>query len=66
MSFACSSYYAGTLHIADPTEDALMRRVNEMGHKLKALKIKSEHPYESDFNMAPTFTLEIMEEPIPP
>ena len=37
-----------------------------MGHKLEALKMKSECPYEKDFNMAPPFTSEIMEEVIPP
>ena len=63
---ASSSHYAGTLPIVDPTEDALVWRVNEMGRELEALKIKSEHPYESDFNTAPAFTSEIMEEPIPP
>ena len=43
-----------------------MRKVNEMGCQLEDLKMKSEHPYEKDFNMDPPFTLEIMEEAIPP
>ena len=61
-----SLHYVGTLPIVDPTEDALVWRVNEMGDELEALKIKSEHPYESDFNMALAFTSKIMEEFVPP
>ena len=60
-SMASSSHYVGTLPIVDPIEDALVWRENEMGRELKALKIKSEHPYESDFNTTLTFTSKIME-----
>ena len=42
-----------------------MRKVNEMGRQLKALKMNSERPYKEGFNMAPAFTSKIMEEPIP-
>ena len=37
-----------------------------MGHELEALKMRLEHPYELDFNAAPAFTSEIMEQVIPP
>ena len=61
-----SSYYSGTLPITSPMEDALVRKVNEMGRQLEALKMKSEGPYKKDFNMAPSFTPEIMDEAILP
>ena len=60
-----SSHYSKTLSITDPPEDALVRKVNEMGRQLEALKMKSEHPYEEGFSTASAFTSEIMEEPIP-
>ena len=63
---ASSSHYSRTLSIISPIEDALVRKVNKMGCQLKALRIKSEHPYEEGFNTAPAFTLKIMEEPVPP
>ena len=50
------SHYSRTLSIINPTEDALVRKVNEMGRQLEALKMKSEHPYEEGFNTALTFT----------
>ena len=59
-----SSHYSKTFSIIDPIEDTLVRKVNEMGHQLEALKIKSEHPYEEGFNTASAFTSKIMEEPI--
>ena len=65
-SMAGSSHYSKTLPITSPTEDALVRKVNEMGCQLEALKMKSEHPYEKDFNMALAFTSKIMEELVPP
>ena len=37
-----------------------------MSHELEALRMRSEHPYELDFNAAPAFTSEIMEQPISP
>ena len=37
-----------------------------IGRQLEALKVKSDRPYERDFNMAPPFTLEIMDKAIPP
>ena len=37
-----------------------------MGHELKALRMRSERPYELDFNVAPAFTLKIIEQTIPP
>ena len=37
-----------------------------MGHQLEALRMRSEHPYELDFNMAIAFTSKVMEEPIQP
>ena len=37
-----------------------------MGRKLEALRMKFEHPYEINFNVAPAFTSKIMEKPIPP
>ena len=37
-----------------------------MGRELEALRMRSERPYELDFNAAPAFTSEIMEQPIPP
>ena len=63
---ASSSHYVGTLPITDPPEDALVQRVNEMGRELEALKMKSERPYENNFNTTLAFTSKIMEEPIPP
>ena len=60
-----SSHYSKVLPIINPTEDALVRKVDEIGHQLEALKMKSEHPYNKGFNMAPTFTSDIMEEPVP-
>ena len=65
-SVASSSHYSRTLPITNPTEDALVRKVNEIGRQLEALKMKSERPYEKDFNTAPAFTSKIMEELIPP
>ena len=35
-----------------------------MGRKLEALRMRSEHPYELDFNTAPDFTSKIMEQPV--
>ena len=64
-SMAGSLHYSGTLSITSPTEDALVRKVNEMGRQLEALKMKSERPYEEGFNTAPAFTSKIMEEPVP-
>ena len=61
-----SLYYPITPLFVSPAEDVLMRRVMEMGHELKALKMRSEHPYKLNFNMAPTFTSEIMRQPILP
>ena len=61
-----SSRYSGTPLFISPTEDALARRVIEMGHELEALRMRSECPYELDFNAAPAFTLKIMEQVIPP
>ena len=37
-----------------------------MDCKLEALRMRSECPYELDFNVAPAFTSKIMEQPIPP
>ena len=37
-----------------------------MGCELEALRMRSEHPYELDFNAASAFTSKIMEQPIPP
>ena len=64
-STAGSSYYSKNLSIIDPTEDALVRKVNEMGRQLEALKIKFERPYEEGFNMTSAFTSKIIEEPVP-
>ena len=61
-----SSCYSDTSLYQSPVEDILAWRVAKMGHELEALKMRSEHPYELDFNVAPTFTLEIMEQIIPP
>ena len=36
-----------------------------MGRELEALRMRSERRYELDFNVAPAFTLEIMEQIIP-
>ena len=35
-----------------------------MGRELEALRMRSKHPYELDFNATPAFTSEIMEQPI--
>ena len=61
-----SSCYSETPLFVSPTEDALARRVTKMGHKLEALRMRFERPYELDFNAASVFTLEIMEQLIPP
>ena len=37
-----------------------------MGHELEALRMRSEYPYELDFNAALAFTLKIMEQLVPP
>ena len=37
-----------------------------MGRQLEALRMRSERPYELDFNTALGFTSKIMEDPIPP
>ena len=63
---AGSSRYPGTPLYQAPAEDFLAQRVVEMGHELEALRMRSERPYELDFNAAPAFTLEIMEQLIPP
>ena len=65
-SVADSSHYSGSIPIGDPKEEALARKVDEMGRQLEALKVKFDCPYEKDFNMAPAFTSEIMDEAIPP
>ena len=44
----------------------MARRVTEMGHELEALRMRSQHPYELDFNVTLAFTLKIMEQPILP
>ena len=36
-----------------------------MGRELEALRMRSEHPYELDFNTAPVFTSKIKEQVIP-
>ena len=56
-----SSCYPSTPLYQRTVEDVLARRVAEMGHELEALKMRSELPYDLDFNAAPAFTLEIME-----
>ena len=65
-SMVGSSHYSGTLPITSPIEDALVKKVNEMGHQLEALKMKLECPNKKDFNTALAFTMKIREEPIPP
>ena len=65
-STVVSSRYLGTILISGSIEGALAQKVDKMGHQLEALKMKSEHPYEKDFNTAPPFTSEIMEEAVPP
>ena len=60
-----SSHYPRILLFASLTEDALARRIMKMGHELEALRMRSEHPYELDFNAALAFTSEIIEQPIP-
>ena len=37
-----------------------------MGCELEALRMRSKHPYELDFNVAPAFTSKIMEQVVPP
>ena len=59
-SAANSSHYSRTIPIGDPWEGALAQKVDEMGHQLEALKVKSDRPYEKEFNMAPPFTLKII------
>ena len=61
-----SSRYPGSLLYQIPTEDFLAQRVAEMGHMLEALRMRSERPYELDFNAAPAFTSKIIEQVIPP
>ena len=61
-----SSCYPSTLLYQSPAEDVLARRVAKMDRELEALRMRSEHPYELDFNAAPAFTSKIMEKPIPP
>ena len=61
-----SSHYPETLLFVSPTEDALASRVMEMGHELEALRMRSEHPYKLNFNVASAFTSKIMEQPISP
>ena len=65
-SMVGSSHYLRTLSTASPTEDALVRKVNKMGHQLEVVKMKSERPYKEGFNTAPAFTSKIMEEHVPP
>ena len=59
-----SSCYLGTPLFVSPIEDALVRRVMEMGRELEALRMRSERPYELDFNTASAFTSKIMEQPV--
>ena len=61
-----SSHYPRTPLFVSPIEDTLARRVMEMGCELETLMMRSERPYEPDFNAAPTFTSKIMEQPILP
>ena len=63
---AGSSQYSGTLSITNFTDDALVRKMDEMGRQLEALKMKSKCPYEKDFNTTLPFTSKIMKEAIPP
>ena len=65
-TMAGSLHYSRILPITNPTKDVLIRSVNKMGRQLEALGMKSEHPYENNFNTALTFTSKIMEEPNPP
>ena len=61
-----SSRYPGTPLYQAPIEDFLAQRVAEMGHELEALRMRSGHPYELNFNATPAFTSEIMEQVVPP
>ena len=42
-----------------------MKRVEEMGRQLEALKVKSSRPFERDFTTDPPFSARVMNEPIP-
>ena len=61
-----SSRYPGTPLYQSPAEDVLAQRVAKMGRELEALRMRSERPYELDFNAAPAFTSKIMEQIVPP
>ena len=60
------SRYPGTPLYQSPVEDVLAHRVAKMGRELEALRMRSEHPYELDFNASLAFTSKIMEQTIPP
>ena len=64
-STAESSYFPKTTHSNDPKEHQLMKRVEEMGRQLEALKVKSSRPFERDFTTDPPFSARVMSEPIP-
>ena len=64
-STAESSYFPKTTHSNDPKEYQLIKRVEEMGRQLKALKVKSSQPFERDFTTDPPFSAKVMNEPIP-
>ena len=59
-SMVGSSHYSRTLLIVSPIEDVLVRKVNEMGRQLEALKMKSKCPYEEGFNMTLAFISKII------
>ena len=64
-SSAESSYFPKTTRSNDPKEHQLLKKVEEMGRQLEALKVKSSRPFERDFTTDPPFSARVMDEPIP-
>ena len=64
-STAESSYFPKLTHNDDPKEHQLIKRVEEMGRQLEALKVKSSRPFERDFTTDPLFSARVMNEPVP-
>ena len=61
-----SSYYHKFLPSTDLGETDLAHKVDDMGHQLKALKVRSPHPFDADFNTESPFSPQIMSEVAPP
>ena len=63
LAATSSCYYRSLLSI-DLGGIDLARKVDDMGHQLEALKVRSSYPSDVDFNTEPPFSPQIMSEAV--